>query len=170
MKRMPSRRRRWFAAPCHLCNQDTLESTGLCLPCGDEWQALLGWPRCPGCATTHARAGLGGGEPCGQCVLRPRSFDRAVAAVDLDPSVRHLLHRLKCHQDFSTLPLLVATLLAGVGNESPPDAVVPMPLHPSRRRQRGFNQAVLLARGVARPLGLPVAGSSPFGGCATRGR
>lgn len=54
------------------------------------------------------------------------------------------------------MPLLVATLLAGVQEEAPPDALVPMPLHPSRRRQRGFNQAVLLARGAARPLGLPV--------------
>ncbi len=156
MERIPLGRRRWFAAPCHLCNQDTLGSTGLCPSCENEWQALLGWPRCPGCATAHAGAGLGGGERCGQCAVRARPFDRAVAAVDLDPSARHLLHRLKYHQDFSTLPLLVATLLAPVNGEAAPDAVVPMPLHPSRRRQRGFNQAELLARGVARSLRLPV--------------
>jgi ComF family protein len=35
--------------------------------------------------------------------------------------------------------------------------LVPVPLHPRRRRERGFNQSGLLARALARPLGLRVA-------------
>ena len=41
--------------------------------------------------------------------------------------------------------------------DPPPDAVVPVPLHPRRLRERGFNPAALLARAVARQLGRPLA-------------
>jgi ComF family protein len=47
-------------------------------------------------------------------------------------------------------------LLAAVARTTRFDAIVPMPLHWLRRWHRGFNQAELLARGLARPLGIPV--------------
>jgi ComF family protein len=47
---------------------------------------------------------------------------------------------------------LMAACLAAWGIK--PDAIVPVPLHPSRRRQRGFNQAAMLARSIAEISGI----------------
>jgi predicted amidophosphoribosyltransferase len=52
--------------------------------------------------------------------------------------------------------LMAAAAGAGVAHAGPVDALVALPLHPRRRRARGFNQAEMLARVVARELGLPV--------------
>jgi len=82
-----------------------------------------------------------------------------VAAVDLDASAHHLIHRLKCHHDFSVLAVLSDTLLGAVRNAWVPpwpEALLPMPVHPAQRRRRGFNQAQLLARELGRALGIPV--------------
>ncbi|HER35768.1 MAG: ComF family protein [Halothiobacillaceae bacterium] len=157
MKGMSSRRGRWFDAPCHLCRRDTVEPDGLCPDCLREWHALAGLPRCHSCGLCLPDAAETG--PCGACAARPWPFAQVVAAIDLDPVARELVHRLKYHRDLSVLPLLQATLtsaIAALPRESLPDALVPMPLHPAQRRRRGFNQAWLLADALARSLGTPL--------------
>lgn len=152
------RQGRWFEAPCHLCRRDTLDGTGLCADCLTEWRALMGWPRCLSCGQRLAAGGTG---PCGSCAARPWPFEGVVAALDLEPAVREVIHRLKYHQDFSVLPLMQATLgeaLDGQPERTLPDAIVPMPLHPAQRRRRGFNQAWLLADALRRALDRPLVG------------
>ncbi|MFI9654513.1 ComF family protein [Guyparkeria sp. GHLCS8-2] len=161
MEWMPSRRRRWLDAPCHFCRLDTVDPDGLCPDCRREWRAALGRPRCRACGLILAGdpvAGAGFGI-CAACVGRQSPFERVIAAVDLDSAVRALVHRLKYRQDFSVVPLLQATLVEAVVEQmeaTRPDALVPMPLHPRQRRRRGFNQAWLLADGVARATGVPL--------------
>ena len=160
MKRISPLRCRWLPAPCHLCTRDTVEPHGLCPACWREWQALLGRPRCPGCGAANDHE-ADGRLRCGRCLRQPRGFDAAVAAVDLEPPVRHLVHRLKYHHDFSVLTLLRDTLtqavLADVDAGGPvPEAIVPMPQHPAQHGRRGFNQARLLADGPGRALDRPV--------------
>ena len=157
MKWILPRRGPWFDAPCHLCRRDTVDPTGLCTDCLAEWRALLGRPRCASCGLVLPDRG--GGETCGSCAARPWPFDGVVSAVDLEPSVRELVHRLKYGQDFSVLPLLQETLidaLAGTPDAALPEALVPMPLHPVQRRRRGFNQAWLLAEGLGRAFERPL--------------
>ncbi|HSH83650.1 MAG TPA: ComF family protein [Guyparkeria sp.] len=152
-----ARRQRWFEAPCHLCRRDTLDIAGLCPDCSAEWRALLGRPRCSSCGLI--RAGSVELDTCGACAARPWPFDGVVAAVDLEPSVRELIHRFKYQRDFSVLPLLQRTLaeaLIELPDEALPEALVPMPLHPSQCRRRGFNQAWLLADGVRRAIDRPL--------------
>ena len=149
---------RWFDAPCHLCRRDTVDPLGLCADCRGEWRALERRCRCPSCGLALP---VGVDGHCGSCAARPWPFESVVVGVDLEPSVRELVHRLKYRQDFSVLPLLQETLIGALGapaGEPLPDAVVPMPLHPRQRRRRGFNQAWLLAAGVSRALGLPLLG------------
>ncbi|MFW6374985.1 MAG: ComF family protein [Guyparkeria sp.] len=158
MEWMPSRRRRWFEAPCHLCRLDTLDPDGLCPDCRREWRAALGQPRCRACGLTLA-TGDGTAETCAACVGRASPFERVLAAVDLEPPVRALIHRLKYRQDFSVLPLLQATLADAVVADAAAvgvEALVAMPLHSRQRRRRGFNQSWLLAEGVARATGVPL--------------
>lgn len=73
--------------------------------------------------------------------------------------VQHLVHGLKYggQEDLGVaLGRLAGTALEAGGRFAGVDTLVPLPLHPSRQRQRGYNQAALLARGMAEVLALPV--------------
>lgn len=57
--------------------------------------------------------------------------------------------------------LMVPAAVTAADSMGPVDALVALPLHAHRRRERGFNQAEVLARVVGRELGLPVLGNGP---------
>jgi ComF family protein len=90
---------------------------------------------------------------CPRCRRRPRTVDAARAVGAYDGALRAVVHALK-YEGRRSLARPLARLMrdrcAAVLDGA--DVAVPVPLHPSRRRQRGFNQALDLARG----LGLPV--------------
>ena len=91
---------------------------------------------------------------CPRCRRTLRSVDRARSVGAYDGALRAIVHALK-YEGRRTLARPLAALMRNRGSDLiiGSDAVVPVPLHVSRRRQRGFNQAVDLAAG----LGLPVA-------------
>lgn len=105
---------------------------------------------------------------CRRCRRRPPPLDAAVAALAYRFPVDRLLPRFKFHGDLAAgrlLAGLMADALAagngsGNGGRVMPgarvQAVVPVPLHPARLRQRGYDQALELARPVAAALGLPL--------------
>lgn len=139
--------RRFWPPACALCGGDT-RGSALCQGCLDD----LPWHRgahCPQCALPTPM-----GELCGACLRHPPAFDRTRAALAYRFPADRLIPRLKYHGHLA-LASALATCLAGVVAEAPrPDRVIPMPLHPARIRQRGFNHATEIARAVARPLGL----------------
>jgi ComF family protein len=74
-------------------------------------------------------------------------------------AVRDLIHAFKYSQRTHLrfpLALLALEGVSGLFRESPPHLLVPVPLHRSRLRQRGFNQAVLLGKVLSRRLSLPM--------------
>lgn len=98
---------------------------------------------------------------CGECLKTPPPFAAAVAAVDYAFPWNGLIAGLKFRGGIEHAATL-AGLLAGAvhrslaaGDVLAPDLVVPVPLAPTRLRQRGHNQAWELARRVARPWRLP---------------
>jgi ComF family protein len=72
--------------------------------------------------------------------------------------VAGLIRALKFHVDWRPARVLGAVLAASraLSGVAPPQAVLPLPLHPARLRERGYNQAELLAAAAARWLGLPL--------------
>lgn len=109
---------------------------------------------CPRCALP-----LGPAEPgqvaCGACQRRPPPLDTVIAAFAYGWPVDGLLRRFKFHQDLAAGRLL-AQLLADRCRRAPrPQALVPLSLHVARLRQRGYDQALELARPLARALDLP---------------
>jgi ComF family protein len=99
------------------------------------------------------------GPLCGACRRRPPGFDYARAAARYDGVVREALHAFKFRGRWAlAAPLgdLLVEAVAGRLPEGVPDLLLPVPLHPRRERERGFNQASLLARRVGRSLGCPV--------------
>jgi ComF family protein len=85
-----------------------------------------------------------------------------VVAFSYRPPVSTLIHWMKFEANLSaarTLGVLLSEAVAaslGENSAGLPDAIVPVPLHRKRMRCRGFNQALELARPVARRLGLPL--------------
>jgi ComF family protein len=93
---------------------------------------------------------------CPLCVAGINKFDAAYTYGAFEGTLRELLHLLKYGGVTPLAPRLGALMSRAAPRDIEFDAVVPMPLHWWRRWRRGFNQAELLAREVARRLGLPV--------------
>ncbi len=110
--------------------------------------------RCRRCASTLTDL-----QPlCGRCLARPPAFDASRAAVAYAPPVDQLVQRLKFR---AQLPLAqaFAQLMLRQLDELPADrpaAVIPVPLSEQRLCERGFNQALEIARPLARALRVPV--------------
>jgi ComF family protein len=129
---------------------------------------------CPECLSELARARIDGplcstcGLPldieseedrCLACRAQKRHFQSARALFVYREPVRTIVQHYKFHGDFHLGPRLLRACLYGRPVPEalqPVDAVVALPLHPRRRRQRGYDQALMLARVVAEHLQLPV--------------
>lgn len=140
-------------ANCLLCEAPA-DAWGLCEPC----LADLPWNReaCPRCALPLPRAEGPGG--CAACAAAAPLQERALAALRYEFPVSHLVSRLKYAGRLVHAPVLGELLTAAVA-EHPgplPDLILPVPLHPRRLGERGYNQALEIARPVARYTGLPL--------------
>ena len=133
---------------CRLCG-GAARGLGVCAAC----RADLPWlpqARCPVCALPSPD-----GQVCGACLRHPPAWQHTRAALLYDFPVDGLIGALKYRGDLSLAPLL-ADCLAGNVEAGAVEVLLPLPLHPARLRARGFNQAVELARPLARRLGLPL--------------
>jgi len=85
-------------------------------------------------------------------------FDTARSAVAHEGIIRTRIHQFKFEAQIEWIPPLVELLeIACAGSGLPlPDLVLPVPLHPQRLKERGFNQSGLLAGELARKLRVPV--------------
>jgi len=143
---------------CHICRTFIPDAGTLhiCPACRDSLP-LVAAPLCPVCGIPFA--GTGDNHRCGACLTHPPHFDLARAPFLYEGAIRELIHTFKYNrQTHLRAPLARLTLerLGGFLAEQQPHLIVPVPLHRSRLRQRGFNQAVLLGQVLSRQLALPI--------------
>ncbi len=95
---------------------------------------------------------------CGQCTQQPPSYDRALALLRYAYPADHLIQRLKFNAQLYLAHLLGERLAQHVARHVTqlPQVIIPVPLHRARLRERGFNQALELARPIAHRLGVPL--------------
>ena len=94
---------------------------------------------------------------CEECKSVDFGFEGARAPLRYEGVGKEIVHALKYKGYTRLVDRLAAPLMVGaLDGDRRFDAVVPVPLHRSRLRRRGFNQAELLARGVARKINAPV--------------
>ena len=84
------------------------------------------------------------------------SFNSVTSAFVYSDVTRIAVQRLKFRGLRALAPLMAPPMAASVPRANAADVIVPVPLHPSRLRVRGYNQAELLAVGVSASLGLPL--------------
>lgn len=132
---------------CILCGAASGRGT-LCTPCRSDLPWLPA-NRCPACALPVSSGGL-----CGACLARPPRFDRIDAPFAYRYPVAALIHALKYGGRLVLARTLGDALAQAVTGDV--DAIVPMPLAPERLKQRGFNQALEIARVVAVRTGIPL--------------
>lgn len=98
-------------------------------------------------------------EYCSDCLRHPRSFDRGLALLNYNEAARHSMAKIKYNNKRQYLDFYAAAISRRFGKllmRMEADALVPVPIHPSRRRKRGFNQAEELADRIGKQLGIPV--------------
>lgn len=95
---------------------------------------------------------------CIQCQIAPPIFDGALCALHYSTPVDYLIKRMKFGHQLSHAKLLGSLLSQHASQQSigKVDAILPVPLHKSRLRQRGFNQSLELAREVSRDHEIPL--------------
>jgi ComF family protein len=95
---------------------------------------------------------------CAECRAEPLELDGIWAVAEHEGVMRKAVHALKYDGQTSLARPLAALMAATVhdGMPFPAEVIVPVPLHPRRLRERGYNQATLIARELARTTGLPI--------------
>lgn len=98
-------------------------------------------------------------ELCSDCAGRAKSFDYGVALTDYDDLMQRVITDIKYRnrrEYVRPFGRLFVVRLGAVLRGMRADCLVPVPVHPSRRRTRGFNQAELLAEELSAGTGIPV--------------
>ena len=133
---------------CLLCAADA-HGGALCPGCLGDLPRLPE-RRCPSCALPTPL-----GEVCGGCLKHPPAFDSTRAVYQYAYPLDALLQHYKYGQGLHLAGFLAEQLAAEI--DSRPNLVIPMPLHPKRLKERGYNQAGEIAKRLARRLDLPLA-------------
>ncbi|MNS47658.1 DNA utilization protein GntX [compost metagenome] len=139
---------------CLLCDEAADGSTPICMACETD----LPWlgDHCECCALPLPAAGL----TCGQCLNQPPAFERVIApwtySFPVDSLITRFKHSAKWPFGHLLAELLTQALQHRFDDDLPrPELLVPVPLGKRRLRQRGFNQAAMLARWISASLDIP---------------
>jgi ComF family protein len=137
---------RWIGQDCLLCAGASGDRV-ICPAC----EAALPAPRsaCTRCAIGLPHAGI-----CGECLAHPFAFDDALARFEYRFPLNRLVHRFKYAGDLAVGRWLADELAQCVAGERP-DLIVAPPLTAAGLARRGFNQALEVAKRVARTLRVP---------------
>jgi ComF family protein len=134
-------------ARCSVCGR---EGDFICSTCKSDLPELHR-PFCRLCASP------GSATPCSACQEWPPAYDRILAPYLMDIGVRRIVFDLKYHGIRALAPDMGRLMAAHIHSELlAVDIIVPVPLHRRRERERGYNQAELLAREIGARTGMPV--------------
>lgn len=136
---------------CLLCRL-TETQLGLCTSCIRDlpWQEIV----CPLCAQPMTENIL-----CADCLQQDIFYDQIIAPLRYEYTIRYLISQFKFHERLVCANLLSDLFIQHINNRThfiKPDLLIPVPLHTSRLRERGFNQALEMSKRFARILNIPL--------------
>ncbi|MCR4301311.1 MAG: ComF family protein [Sulfuricaulis sp.] len=147
---------RWqWSRLCLLCNVRTPAGKDFCTACDQSLPRTL--EACPRCGAPGAVVGTEAAN-CGECQKHPPVYDGTRAVFRYASPVDKLIQHLKYHDRLELSRVLGGYLAEHLllFNDPLPDVILPVPLHVSRLRERGYNQSLEIARFVARRLQVPL--------------
>lgn len=146
----------WIFPPtCILCQNPSNQVHDLCRRCLNDLPFLPAG--CPYCAHPLTSPDL----CCGSCLKNPPPFDALYALFAYQAPITHLMMTLKFHNKLLYAQILGELMAKTIQNHwyhnrSLPHVIIPVPLHPKRLQERGYNQSLEIARPIAKLLQLPI--------------
>jgi len=139
-------KKRLLPSRCTLCLAADPSGLNLCRDCRVD----LPWldRSCPRCALPLTAPS----SPCGHCQTHRSALDRTLALFQYAPPLAALIPQLKFGRALHHAPPFALLLAERVEGSALPDCLIPVPLHASRQRSRGFNQALEITRPLAKHL------------------
>jgi ComF family protein len=133
---------------CFLCAANQTTNHGLCEACLKDLPWLPA-SNCPQCGLSSS------GHVCGSCLSSPPYFDATHAVFLYSYPVDAMVQRYKYGETLSlshTFGQLISENICSLNISEDIDFIIPMPMHPTRLKQRGFNQALEIAKIVDKAL------------------
>jgi competence protein ComFC len=138
----------FYPPHCANCGEDTPKDVFVCPKCAEQAKRIEP-PCCRQCSQPFEGA-ITGEFTCGDCHGRGFHFDCAVASFRAKGIVREFIHRFKYQRERFLRHPLAEWAALGLSDpritSQPFDAFVPVPLHPTKLREREFNQAESIAQ------------------------
>ena len=141
-----------FPPRCPLCGEGLLAQTGLCAACWSELE-IPGEPCCSLCQRPFPD-GMADGAICAPCLVQAPRHDGIAAGTIYNDTSKRLVLSFKRGRHISLAPMMARLMAARMGPLDDGWLLVPVPLHRWRLWRRGFNQAALLGREIARIKGM----------------
>jgi len=154
-----------FPEDCFICSSELArhQDCGVCNLCWSRALSLkISPPRCPSCGLPLQSFNDDAEHLCGECILHIPPYAGARSFGCYTAELARIIQEMKFHGKRNLVrlltPLLTAAFFESWSREDF-DLIVPVPLHAKRRRERGYNQSELLARGLQRQLAIPCSAS-----------
>lgn len=133
---------------CTLCSASSADL--LCPACTHDLPRIP-TEHCPQCALPTQDGSL-----CGQCLAHPPAYDASCAVLNYVFPVDRLIHALKYQGQLAFAAWCAELIAERITDTQRPDYLVAMPLSAPRQRERGFNQAIEIARHLSRQIKIPL--------------
>src|SRR5213595_2952281 len=147
-----------YPATCTICGKNVRAGEYLCDECDGNLIRIVA-PFCQSCSEPF-EGSIDNAFTCANCAHRTIYFDAAVAAYRGRGIVRDVIHQFKYARQIHLRHLVARWLRAAMDDERLRDCdfdyIVPVPLHPARERERGFNQARLLSELLSAQISIPL--------------
>ncbi|MEF9938538.1 MAG: ComF family protein [Clostridium sp.] len=145
-----------FPRRCPVCGDIVMPRGQLICPSCFQTLSFVHSPTCKKCGKEVTCDTV---EYCLDCTRHKRSFEYGIALANYDDASRKSMTGIKYKNKREYLDFYIEAGIHFCGERllrMNADAMLPVPVHPSRMRRRGFNQAEILAKGLGRGLDLPV--------------
>ncbi len=150
---------------CYLCNERTNKNRYFCDECNQDLPKLN--TKCWSCClpmVLETQASVTDTLLCGECISKPPSFSRTFCVFKYEFPINTLIRQIKYSSERYWLNPITSTLISeiitstqGIKPYPLPDLLTPIPIHKSKKKIRGYNQAELIAKKLSKKLGIPTA-------------